>query len=283
MWYIVEVIKNLSNKPKIEHLSVFWALQIVSIHQIRTKPTGHIRANEIQIKAEPDTAETEEVDTHTQMEEKSFQCTHCDKSFSQIGHLQRHIRTHTGQKPFHCKNCEKSFSDSGDLRRHERTHSGDKPFKCDQCDRWFRQRCHLKDHKKFHSGERPFECKMCEKAFTTSGSLKNHERIHSRERPYMCLECGKCFTEAGTLKRHQRTHSNEKPYGCQKCGKHFTRKETLKLHQRKSNCCETPNKKNQITFSLQELSKNIEIKEPLLPKNYSSFEEQQAYSASSKE
>ncbi|KAI4854439.1 hypothetical protein E4T44_00175 [Aureobasidium sp. EXF-8845] len=39
-----------------------------------------------------------------------FQCTVCQRAFSRIDHLSRHVRTHTLEKPYNCEFCEKKFS-----------------------------------------------------------------------------------------------------------------------------------------------------------------------------
>uniref|UniRef100_A0A3Q1EK05 C2H2-type domain-containing protein n=1 Tax=Acanthochromis polyacanthus TaxID=80966 RepID=A0A3Q1EK05_9TELE len=39
-----------------------------------------------------------------------FQCSLCDRSFSQRGSLNRHVRSHLGVRPFPCPHCPMTFS-----------------------------------------------------------------------------------------------------------------------------------------------------------------------------
>ncbi|KEQ72636.1 hypothetical protein M436DRAFT_48688 [Aureobasidium namibiae CBS 147.97] len=52
-----------------------------------------------------------------------FQCTICQRAFSRIDHLSRHVRTHTLEKPYACQFCDKKFSRVDLLKRHACRHA----------------------------------------------------------------------------------------------------------------------------------------------------------------
>ncbi|KAI9493015.1 hypothetical protein BDB00DRAFT_721442, partial [Zychaea mexicana] len=56
---------------------------------------------------------------------RKYACTHCRKAFTRPSSLRTHIYSHTGQKPFACtfRDCDKRFSVLSNMRRHMRRHS----------------------------------------------------------------------------------------------------------------------------------------------------------------
>ena len=80
---------------------------------------------------------------HASLED--YKCELCDKSFSQVDNLKRHI--HKVHEDYKCDLCSNSFSSRQTLKRHiNRVHEGSKDYKCDSCGKSFSKIYKLKTH-----------------------------------------------------------------------------------------------------------------------------------------
>ncbi|XP_078487780.1 uncharacterized protein LOC100186518 [Ciona intestinalis] len=67
-----------------------------------------------------------------------FKCKICEKAFHELRDLKgHHKRVHEKHRPHMCEFCDKSFVDVGTLNKHRRIHIGAKPHTCKHCDKSF--------------------------------------------------------------------------------------------------------------------------------------------------
>ncbi|XP_078510938.1 zinc finger and BTB domain-containing protein 45 isoform X2 [Lissotriton helveticus] len=107
---------------------------------------------------------------------------------------------------YECSHCQKTFSSRKNYTKHMFIHSGEKPHQCNICYRSFSLRDYLLKHMVTHTGVRAFQCFICSKRFTQKSSLNVHMRTHRPER-FQCCICNKYFSHRTLLERHMTTHT----------------------------------------------------------------------------
>ncbi|XP_035713718.1 zinc finger protein 888-like [Folsomia candida] len=147
-------------------------------------------------------------------------CNICNDTFSNRGHLQRHMDTvhPTKEQPrFPCgfPGCEKSFNRKDGVSKHVKS-------------------THMQK-----VGRETFKCQLCPQTRTSRERLQNHiRRVHENQRNYPCTFCDKRFSNSYHLKRHVEVihATNKEPiHSCDKCGYKSHSKHYLTMHARRHN------------------------------------------------
>uniref|UniRef100_A0A6I8N601 Zinc finger protein 263 n=3 Tax=Ornithorhynchus anatinus TaxID=9258 RepID=A0A6I8N601_ORNAN len=162
---------------------------------------------------------------------KLYQCSLCEKTFSNNSNLIRHQRLHSTERFYSGLECGEVFIGDSHFIPTHKIHLGEEIHKCLECGKIFSQNTHLVRHLRTHTGEKPFQCNVCGKSFSCNSNLQRHQRTHTGEKPFKCPECGEIFSHSSNLIRHQRIHTGERPYKCSECGKSFSRSSHLIIHQ----------------------------------------------------
>ncbi|CAG7722466.1 unnamed protein product [Allacma fusca] len=93
-----------------------------------------------------------------------------------IKKLQQKPQTDLENRKFPCSFCEKRFYTAQQRNIHTRIHTGEKPFECNLCGMRFNQKASLFDHSLGHAGEKNNYCHLCPAGFVRSRNLLKHIR-----------------------------------------------------------------------------------------------------------
>ena len=169
-----------------------------------------------------------------------FQCDKCQKSYSDKGVLNRHMKTvhdpdrpHPSElpRPHQCPMCPKAYPTKPLLNRHIKSHTRPhisqlpRPFQCNICQKTYTEKALLKRHMKIHFKQKPdpneipelFDCNICSKSYTTKNSLRRHMKLHTEEKPeipekFECYICPRKYSSRNALTRHMKTHQGYVDY-----------------------------------------------------------------------
>ncbi|KAM8892542.1 zinc finger protein 423 isoform 4-T4 [Spinachia spinachia] len=146
-----------------------------------------------------------------------YVCESCDKQFSSVDDLQKHLLDMHTFVLYHCTLCQEVFDSKVSIQVHLAVkHSNEKKlFRCTACAWDFRKESDLQVHVKHnHLGQRsglpwglgaglkPRKCIFCGETFGTEVELQCHITTHSKK--FTCRFCGKAFQALPLLERHLR-------------------------------------------------------------------------------
>ena len=130
-------------------------------------------------------------------------CYFCDRVFKHKKNMQSHInQVHEQNKSFQCSICNKEYTDKNSLKRHTKSHTG-QGYECWECPATFVRRRDLKRHEK--QGEHNYSelnCEFCNETFIFKcwNDEDNHFNYHLGKRTHcvrsrlivhsLCEKCG---------------------------------------------------------------------------------------------
>lgn len=109
------------------------------------------------------------------------------------------MKAHTGAKPFHCSLCDKSFTQPGSLNTHMRLHTGERPYACPVCPKLFTQASSLSMHMRQHRRQQPPNDQQ-----QSPGATPNAPAVGNKQ--FQCPVCLKCYSSAAYLTKHVEAH-----------------------------------------------------------------------------
>uniref|UniRef100_A0A8C9ZB86 C2H2-type domain-containing protein n=1 Tax=Sander lucioperca TaxID=283035 RepID=A0A8C9ZB86_SANLU len=114
----------------------------------------------------PQNSEENQVQSSPSKEKKAvqYQCSECDKSFTDglmlISHLEDHGRQEQAKKRNSCIKCGQVFASQGNLERHMKLHENNRKYSCPDCSKVVYTQSELEIHRTCHDLNRPFACKL---------------------------------------------------------------------------------------------------------------------------
>lgn len=154
---------------------------------------------------------THEFRYHGQTGGKFNKCSFCNEGFKEFVQKEAHLVAVHGVTPrkYDCTACDRSFSDNSLLNIHvRRFHLQEKNYKCTDCGKAFFRNVDLKKHMLVHTGAKNFKCEICSKFFSTNYIRGQHMKIHNNDKRYKCTLCNKAFVQKPHLKKHLKKHAD---------------------------------------------------------------------------
>ena len=162
------------------------------------------------------------------IEDTSFKCSICPKSYAQVNNLSRHMQSVHKQVRYLCDLCDKSFTQSTTLKNHKNLkHNFDGLEKSVN-----------ESIPKDKRNSKLFYCNLCSKSYTLPNNLARHMNTDHRKLRYSCNYCNKQFTQNSSLQEHQNNIHKElldvsESFICDYCLQSFNTIKMLQQHMKR--------------------------------------------------
>ncbi|KAJ0176306.1 hypothetical protein K1T71_008480 [Dendrolimus kikuchii] len=127
-----------------------------------------------------------------------IECIVCNKAvFSKVDRYKAHLREHAKLTLYQCTLCDKSFSDSSNFSKHKKIHAA-KYYQCDTCLKKFQTKKMITKHMDYHNNNPPESCDICGKLLYSNSLFKKHMKNHKGVRTTMqqCSFCPEYFNSS---------------------------------------------------------------------------------------
>ena len=170
------------------------------------------------------------------IDEVTFKCTQCDRSFKYLKSLNDHV-CGSKYKKITCPSCSKVIS-SSNYSKHLKRHSVSK-FKCSRCSKHFISKTLRDNHEKLHTEH---NCGICNKKFRRPCALKKHLLLHEdQQQPEPAstsktVKCKVCDAEQSSIRvlgMHMQSCHKDEAFSCDICSKLVFSKRALREHKKK--------------------------------------------------
>ncbi|XP_070494102.1 zinc finger protein 883-like [Chironomus tepperi] len=129
----------------------------------------------------------------------SFTCSVCKTEFETLYEKLSHMKN-CKEKSFNCLHCQKTFSRKCHLVKHLKLVSGELNITCEVCNKVCRDKHDYKIHSRSHSSEKLFKCSLCSKSYKTSSARAAHLQTHLET--FICTHCNMQFKSRRTMQKH---------------------------------------------------------------------------------
>ncbi|XP_064191553.1 zinc finger protein 423 isoform X2 [Anguilla rostrata] len=185
--------------------------------------------------------------SHLELLLRRQSCPQCNKEdFDSQESLLQHLTVHytTTSTQYVCESCDKQFSSVDDLQKHLLDMHTFVLYHCTLCQEVFDSKVSIQVHLAVkHSNEKKmYRCTACAWDFRREGDLQLHVKHSHLGHPAgaagakarKCIFCGESFGTEVELQCHITTHS--KKYNCRFCSKAFHAIVLLEKHLREKHC-----------------------------------------------